>query len=115
MKSSTDVATVPQMFEDILISNIDMGPEYVSFKAQLYSKDKSLLQRIDEYFKNDEVTNLFPNKYFRFKVDSYNDGIAKAYPELFENKDMLVERAYNILAKKVAYSRIKKPEQIVYA
>lgn len=36
-------------------------------------------------------------------------------PELFENKDMLVERAYNILAKKVAYSRIKKPEQIVYA
>lgn len=36
-------------------------------------------------------------------------------PELFENKDMLVERAYNILAKKVAYSRIEKSEPVVYA
>lgn len=36
-------------------------------------------------------------------------------PELFENKDMLIERAYNILGKKVAYSRVEKPEPVVYA
>lgn len=36
-------------------------------------------------------------------------------PELFENKYMLIERAYNILGKKVAYSRGEKPEPVVYA
>ncbi|HBP09874.1 DUF488 family protein [Treponema sp. UBA6852] len=36
-------------------------------------------------------------------------------PELFENKNMLIERAYNILGKKVAYSRVEKPEPVIYA
>lgn len=89
-KSSGDKATIPQMFDDVLVSDIDMGPEYVTFKVHLYAQDKFLLQRIDKYFKDNEVTNLFPNNYFRFKVDSYNDGIAKAYPELFENKSQSI-------------------------
>lgn len=36
-------------------------------------------------------------------------------PELFENRDMLIERAYDIVGKKVAYSRAEKPESVVYA
>ena len=30
------------------------------------------------------VYNMFPDSYFRFSTDSYNDAIAKAFPELFE-------------------------------
>ena len=36
-------------------------------------------------------------------------------PELFENKNMLIERAYAMLGKKIAYSRVEKPEPVVYA
>ena len=37
---------------------------------------------------------MFPNEYFRFYTDSYNDGISKAYPELFENREQKVFLKY---------------------
>lgn len=76
-----------EKIKDILISDINMGAEYTSYTMHLYSDDESFVQRIDESFNEEgNVTNIFPNKYFRYKVDSYNDGIAKAYPELFEKR-----------------------------
>lgn len=36
-------------------------------------------------------------------------------PELFENEEMLIERAYNIVGRKIAYSRVEKMSPIAYA
>ena len=77
--------------KDILVSDIEMGPEYVSFKVYLYSDNEDMMYKIDNAIPDDgKVYNLFPNKFFRFKVDSYNDGVAKAYPELFEKRSQNV-------------------------
>lgn len=36
-------------------------------------------------------------------------------PELFDSKEILISRAYNILSNKIAYTKIKKEENIIYA
>lgn len=71
--------------DDIIVSDIEMGPEYTKCKICIYAQNEDLLSEIDSTFIDYEITNL-DNKFFRFNVDSYNDGIAKAYPELFANK-----------------------------
>lgn len=72
--------------KDVLASNVNMDASYITFTMMLFSENKSYLEYVDNKIKDNEIYNLFPNEYFRFYTDSYNDGFAKAFPELFENK-----------------------------
>lgn len=71
---------------DIFASDVKIDSAYVSFMMSIISDDEKWLRTIDHAFKDDEPYDIFPDEYFRFYTDSYNDGIAKAYPELFENR-----------------------------
>lgn len=71
---------------DVLAQDVEMDPTYVKFKMIVISSNKNFLNYIDNSFEDENVWNIFPNEYFRFYTDSYNDGISKAFPELFENR-----------------------------
>ena len=71
---------------DILTSDMKIDTTYISFTINIISENEEFLNRIDSICKDDELFNLYPNKFFRFTSDSYNDGIAKAYPELFADR-----------------------------
>lgn len=76
--------------KDIFVTDVKMDQNYVDFDLQIISKDLEYLEWIDSQIKDDEAYDIFPGKYFRFNTDSYNDGIAKAYPELFESREQNV-------------------------
>ena len=85
------VVGIPEPFklddlEDVLASDVKIDTTYVKFKMVVISKNEDFLKYIDETIHEDKVYNIDPTEYFRFYTDSYNDGIAKAYPELFENR-----------------------------
>ena len=85
------VITIPDPFklddlEDVLAQDVKIDTTYVKFKMIIISKNKEFLKYIDNEIPEDKVYNIDPNEYFRFYTDSYNDGVAKAYPELFENR-----------------------------
>ena len=85
------IAGVSEVFdinyiEDILVEDVKIDTVNVSFKMIVMSEYKDLLNYIDNVIPEDTVYNIFPNEFFRIYNDSYNDGIAKAYPELFENR-----------------------------
>lgn len=87
----TQIVTIPEGFklediEDVLSQDVKIDTTYVKFKMIVVSQNKSYLEYLDNNIKDNEVYNMFPNEFFRFYTDSYNDGIAKAYPELFENR-----------------------------
>lgn len=79
-----------QPIKDIFITDIKMDQNYIDFDLQIISEDKEYLEWLDKKIPDNETFNMFPDKYFRFNTDSYNDGIAKAYPELFENREQNV-------------------------
>lgn len=71
---------------DILSEDVTMDGVNVTFKLIVLSDNLEYLEFLDKTIEDDKPFNLFPGEFFRYYVDSYNDGIAKAYPELFENK-----------------------------
>lgn len=71
---------------DIFAQDVKIDSANVRFKMIIISDDKSTLNLIDNSIPEGEVFNIFPNEYFRYYTDSYNDAITKAYPELFENR-----------------------------
>lgn len=86
-----EIITIPEPYhlediKDILAKDVKMDNTYVTFSMILLSDNKDYLEYVDNSFDSSKVYNMFPDKYFRFFTDSYNDGIAKAFPELFENK-----------------------------
>lgn len=88
------IITIPAPFklddiEDVLAQEVKIDGTYVTFSMILISNNKEYLKYVDSKIEDDKVFNMFPNEYFRFFNDSYNDGIAKAYPELFENRQQL--------------------------
>ena len=82
--------TIPDLhlsdIEDLLIEDIKIDTVNVTFKLILISENEDFLNNINSSFPEDSVYNLFPHEFFRIYNDSYNDGISKAYPELFENR-----------------------------
>lgn len=72
--------------EDVLAQDVKIDTIYVKFKMVLLSKNKAYLEFVDNMIPEEKVFNIFPNEFFRYSTDSYNDAIAKAYPELFENR-----------------------------
>ena len=85
------IITIPEPFKadniiDLIVQDVKIDQSFVSFKLILISDRKEFLDYIDSKYEDDRPFNIYPGKMFRFFTDSYNDGIAKAYPELFENK-----------------------------
>lgn len=85
------VVGIPEPFklddlEDVLAHDVKIDNTYVKFKMVIISKNKEFLEYIDNSIPEGKTYNIDPNEYFRFYTDSYNDGISKAYPELFENR-----------------------------
>jgi len=85
------IITIPEGFhlddiEDVLAQEVKIDATYVTFKMILISKNQKYLEYVDNKIEDGKIFNMFPNEFFRFFNDSYNDGIAKAYPELFENR-----------------------------
>lgn len=76
----------PKCIIDILSKDMKMDSNNVEFNMVIISNNKEYLDYIDKSINEYNVFNMFPNEFFRYSVDSYNDAIAKAYPELFENK-----------------------------
>ena len=88
------IITIPEPFklddiEDVLAQEVKIDGTKVTFTMILISSNEEYLKYVDSKIEDDKVFNMFPNEYFRFFTDSYNDGIAKAYPELFENRQQL--------------------------
>ena len=75
---------------DIFAQDVRMDGVYIKFKMLLFSDNEEYLKYVDSYIPK-EVFNIFPHEYFRFYTDSYNDGIAKAYPELFEKEKQNIQ------------------------
>lgn len=71
---------------DVMAQDVTMDGINVKFKLILLSDNTDYLNHVDRMIKEDKPFNLYPGEFFRYYVDSYNDGIAKAYPELFENR-----------------------------
>ena len=76
--------------KDVLAMNVTMDASYINFTMVLISESKEYLEYVDNKIEEGKVFNMFPDQYMRFYTDSYNDGIAKAFPELFENKHQSV-------------------------
>ena len=72
--------------KDLFIQDVKIDTAYVNFSLILISENKEYLDYVDNIIPENDVYNIFPNEFFRFYTDSYNDGIAKAYPELFANR-----------------------------
>ncbi len=78
-----------EYIEELLVSDTKLDQNYLKFKLIIVSSNEEYLNVINNI--NESIPyNIYPNKYFRFYTDSYNDGIAKAYPELFENREQNV-------------------------
>lgn len=87
----TQIITIPDKFhlddiEDVLAQDVKIDTTYVKFKMILVSQNKEYLEYVDNSISEDKPYNMFPNEFFRYYTDSYNDGISKAFPELFENR-----------------------------
>lgn len=85
------IIQIPKEFKlddikDVLAQDVKIDSVNVKFKMILLSENKEYLEYVDESIPEGKVYNIFPNEYFRYSTDSYNDAIAKAYPELFENR-----------------------------
>lgn len=76
-----------QYVEDIMAQDVKIDQMYVKFKMIILSRNEEFINFIDSKFEDNKVFNIYPNQYFRFYTDSYNDAITKAYPELFECRE----------------------------
>ena len=71
---------------DFYSTDMDLNQDTVTFQFSLLSDSVEYLEYVDQRAHEQKIFNMYPNQFFRFSTDSYNDAIAKAYPELFENR-----------------------------
>src|SRR5699024_10538178 len=71
---------------DFYSTDMDLNQDTVTFQFSLLSDSTEYLEYVDQRVHEQKIFNMYPNQFFRFSTDSYNDAIAKAYPELFENR-----------------------------
>ena len=76
---------------DVLAEDVKMDSSYITFNINIISNNIDYLNYVDKILSKEKIFNLYPNEYFRFYSDSYNDGIAKAYPELFEKEKQNIQ------------------------
>lgn len=71
---------------DLFSTDMSMEADTITFKFMLLSDSIEYLNHVEKVVTEKKVFNMWPDEFFRFSTDSYNDAIAKAYPELFENR-----------------------------
>lgn len=71
---------------DLFSTDMSMEADTITFKFMLLSDSIEYLNHIEKVVTEKKVFNMWPDEFFRFSTDSYNDAIAKAYSELFENR-----------------------------
>lgn len=71
---------------DLFSTDMTMEADTITFKFMLLSDSIEYLNYVEKIVTEKKVFNMWPVEFFRFSTDSYNDAIAKAYPELFENR-----------------------------
>lgn len=71
---------------DLFSTDMSMEADTITFKFMLLSNSIEYLNHVEKIVTEKKVFNMWPDEFFRFSTDSYNDAIAKAYPELFENR-----------------------------
>ncbi len=71
--------------KDVMAQDVKIDAIHVKFTMILISDNKEYLEYVDKSIP-EGVFNMFPDEFFRIYTDSYNDGISKAFPELFENR-----------------------------
>lgn len=76
---------------NVLAEDVKMDSSYITFTINIISNNIDYLNYVDNILSKEKVFNIYPNEYFRFYSDSYNDGIAKAYPELFEKEKQNIQ------------------------
>ena len=76
---------------DVLAEDVKMDSSYITFTINIISNNIDYLNYVDKILSEEKIFNLYPNEYFRFYSDSYNDGIAKAYSELFEKEKQSIQ------------------------
>lgn len=70
---------------DLLSNDIKIDSSYIKFKVILISKDLNYLNFLEGELSKSPYR--ISDEFFRYSIDSYNDAIAKAYPELFIEKE----------------------------
>ena len=71
---------------DLLSNDIKIDSSYMKFKVILISSNLDYLEFLEETL-NCEVYRINENEFFRYGIDSYNDAIAKAFPEFFIERE----------------------------
>ena len=66
---------------DLFSTDMSMEADTITFKFMLLSDSIEYLNHVEKIVTEKKVFNMWPNEFFRFSTDSYNDAIAKAYPE----------------------------------
>ena len=70
---------------DLLSNDIKIDSSFIRFTAILISKDLEFVEFLESTL--NEMPYRISDEFFRYNIDSYNDAIAKAYPELFIEKE----------------------------
>ena len=70
---------------DLLSNDIKIDSSFIRFTAILISKELEFVEFLESTLK--EMPYRISDEFFRYNIDSYNDAIAKAYPELFIEKE----------------------------
>ena len=65
---------------DFYSTDMDLNQDTVTFHFSLLSDSNTYLEYVDQRVHEQKIFNMYPNQFFRFSTDSYNDAIAKAYP-----------------------------------
>jgi radical SAM peptide maturase (CXXX-repeat target family) len=68
---------------EVIITHIELQNQQYEFDLAVLSDNEECLHYLDEIIKDNEVYDMFPDKFFRFDTISYSDAIQKVYPELF--------------------------------
>lgn len=71
---------------DVFSTDMDLTQDIIKLNFTLVSSNSEYLEYVDTTIHANDVFDMYPNQFFRYSTDSYNDAIAKAYPELFENR-----------------------------
>ena len=71
---------------DVSAEDLSITATEVSFRMNVFSPSREYLEWLDQLIPDGKPFRMDPTGFFRYSTDSYNDAIAKAYPELFQNR-----------------------------
>lgn len=73
---------------DFYTDEITLDSESIGISLHIFAEDRSVLEYLDDTIGDDEILHLYPDEYYRFSADSYNDAIESYFPEKFPHEAM---------------------------